>query len=107
MIFNFFMLFALPTAGTLGNDLQVRVGFPTKLGINSGQMITEVNGGRHDVTRGSTVIPPAIAVGQVKNSLGGGHGADSSLEGLLDVNPYEVLRHIVLLLVTPMTSVQE
>ena len=88
------MIFAFPTTGSLGNDCQVEVGGPSKSGVNIVHMPPEVDGRSHDVARGSTVTLPARAVGRVNNSLGGGHGLDSIHEGLLDVNPYKVLRHI-------------
>ena len=66
------MLFASPTAGNLENNRRVEVVPPRKLGIKSGHMFTEVNGGRDDIIIGITVTLPVPAGVLVKNSLGGG-----------------------------------
>ena len=81
------MLFDFPNAGTLENDCQVEVWTTRKLGIKSGHMIPEDNGRRHDVSRGCTVNLAVLAGGRVNNSLGGLHGMDSSLEGILFRTP--------------------
>ena len=61
------------------------VSFPCSKGMTLVTTLTAPGRGRDDVAKDSTVNLSFLKGRRVENNLGGCHGMDSSLEGLLDV----------------------